>query len=209
MREVEMNSPASFKGTDHGIIVLLNPEFFFDEILSYLSKILDERRVFFSGANLIVEPNGVLLSEQKIGKLSELFKKFGITFSIEGMGKISQKEVLPLENKKEGGTTIIPHTLRAGQVINFDGNVVILGDINEGAEVNVTGSVYVFGIVRGIVNAGNSVVSLGFMPLRMMIGKVVFDNSKSGKTYRKPRIAKVENGKIEVKVLGEKKSIRR
>ncbi len=206
-----MNNPAIFKGTDNGIVVLLDPEKHFSEILIYLNRVLEERKVFFSGANLIVEPNGLSLSSYEINELSELFKKFGISFSIKGVGAISQKEVIPLgqKNEDENKTIVISHTLRAGQVINFDGNVVVLGDINEGAEVTVGGSAYIFGMVRGIINAGESVVSLGFKPLRMIIGKTVFDNNLSGKTYRKPRIAKVENGKITIKVLGERKSIRR
>ena len=206
-----MNNPAIFKGTDNGIIVLLDPEKRFSEILIYLNRVLEERKVFFSGANLIVEPNGLNLSDYEINELSELFKKFGISFSIKGVGAISQKEIIPLgqKNENENKTIVISHTLRAGQVINFNGNVVVLGDINEGAEVTVGGSAYIFGMVRGIINAGESVVSLGYKPLRMIIGKTVFDNNLSGKTYRKPRIAKVENGKITIKVLGEKKSIRR
>ncbi len=204
-----MISPATFKGVDNGIVVLLNPEISFKVIIDYLRTILEERKVFFSGAHLTVEPNGRNLTKQEIEELSEIFKKFGISFSIKGIGTITKKEIVNTEKNDKDKTVIINHTLRAGQVVNITGNVVILGDINEGAEVTVTGNAYIFGMVRGIVNAGESVVSLGFKPLRMIIGKTIFDNKLSGKTYRKPRIAKVENGKIVVKVLGEKKSLRR
>ncbi len=204
-----MISPAMFKGVDNGIVVLLNPDVSFEEIIDYLGKILEERKVFFSGAHLTVEPNGRDLTKQEIEELSELLKKFGISFSINGLGTITKKEIVETEKNNKDKTVIIDHTLRAGQVVNITGNVVVLGDINEGAEVTVTGNAYIFGMVRGIVNAGESVVSLGFKPLRMVIGKTVFDNNLSGKTYRKPRIAKVEDGKIIVKVLGEKKSLRR
>ncbi len=204
-----MISPAMFKGVDNGIVVLLNPDVSFEEIIDYLGKILEERKVFFSGAHLTVEPNGRDLTKQEIEELSELLKKFGISFSINGLGTITKKEIVKTEKNNKDKTVIIDHTLRAGQVVNITGNVVVLGDINEGAEVTVTGNAYIFGMVRGIVNAGESVVSLGFKPLRMVIGKTVFDNNLSGKTYRKPRIAKVEDGKIIVKVLGEKKSLRR
>ncbi len=205
-----MVNPVIFKGTKEGIIAILNPSFSINEIFNYLEKILEERKVFFSGADLEVDPNGINLTETDIDHLKRIFSRFGIGFSLKGTGiKIEKEVIAPKQETQSPQTIIISHTLRAGQLIRHNGNVVILGDINEGAEVNATGSIYVFGVVRGIVNAGESVISLGFMPLRMTIGNIIFDNNKSGKTYRKPRIATVSNGKIEVKVLGEKKSIRR
>ena len=205
-----MVNPVVFKGVKDGIVAILNPSFSMNEILDYLEKILNERKVFFSGADLQVDPNGINLTESDIDDLKKVFSRFGIEFSLKGTNiRISKEEITPRPDAGLQKTIIVSHTLRAGQLIRHNGNVVILGDINEGAEVDATGSVYVFGIVRGIVNAGESVISLGFMPLRMTIGNVIFDNNKSGKTYRKPRIATVENGKINVKVLGAKKSIRR
>ncbi|MGC9125338.1 MAG: septum site-determining protein MinC, partial [Caldisericaceae bacterium] len=98
--------------------------------------------------------------------------------------------------------------LRSGQVVKFDGDVVILGDVNEGAEIEAQGGVYVFGIVRGIVSAGDKVVSLGFQPLRMTIGKKLFDGIITDKSYRKPRVAEIEDGEIVFKMIGEVKSLR-
>ncbi len=205
-----MTNPVTFKGMKDKIIAILSPSFSLNEIFEYLEKILEERKVFFSGANLEVDPNGINLTENNIEQLKKIFSRFGIEFSLKGTNiKIGKELIIPQSEIQSPKTIIISHTLRAGQLIKHNGNVVILGDINEGAEVDATGSIYVFGIVRGIVNAGESVISLGFMPLRMTIGNVIFDNSRSGKTYRKPRIATATNGKIDVKILGEKKSIRR
>ena len=204
-----MDSPAIFKGTKEGILIFLNPDYKFEEVLHYLEQVLNERKVFFSGSSLIIEPNNYNLIDENIERLTQLFKRFGIAFSIKGIGAISQKEEVTVNYGESGKTIVISHTLRAGQLIRFDGNIVVLGDINEGAEITISKSAYVFGVVRGIINAGESVISLGFMPMRMIIGKSIFNNENSGKTYRKPRIAKVENGKIVIKVLGEKKSIRR
>ncbi len=205
-----MINPVVFKGVKDEIVAILNPNFGMRDIVAYLEKILNERKVFFSGADMEVDPNGIELGESDIEELKSVFSRFGIQFRLKGTEiEVKKEEVKPKPEEQAQKTIVISHTLRAGQLIRHNGNVVILGDINEGAEVNATGSIYVFGVVRGIVNAGESVISLGFMPLRMTIGNVIFDNSKSGKTYRKPRIARAENGKIVVKVLGEKRSVRR
>lgn len=44
--------------------------------------------------------------------------------------------------------------LRSGKKIEFDGNVVIIGDVNPGAEVLATGDIYVFGRAKGLLHAG-------------------------------------------------------
>jgi len=51
-------------------------------------------------------------------------------------------------------TIMVQRTLRSGQNLNYDGNVVIMGDVNPGAEVVASGHVLVMGALRGLVHAG-------------------------------------------------------
>ena len=46
-------------------------------------------------------------------------------------------------------------TVRSGQVLDYDGNLVIWGDINAGAQVIATGDIMVLGRVHGFVHAGS------------------------------------------------------
>jgi septum site-determining protein MinC len=46
-------------------------------------------------------------------------------------------------------------TCRAGTFIDVDGDVVLLGDLNPGAEIRATGDIIVFGSLRGIAHAGS------------------------------------------------------
>ncbi len=52
-------------------------------------------------------------------------------------------------------TMYVRHTLRSGQVINYEGNVVIIGDCHTGSEVHATGDITVWGILSGIAHAGS------------------------------------------------------
>ena len=45
-------------------------------------------------------------------------------------------------------------SLRSGQSIRYPGAVVVLGDVNPGAEVIAGGDVMVWGALRGLVHAG-------------------------------------------------------
>ncbi|MEG1536889.1 MAG: septum site-determining protein MinC [Clostridiales bacterium] len=51
-------------------------------------------------------------------------------------------------------TLLVQRSLRSGQNINFDGNVVVLGDVNPGAEIIASGHILVMGALRGLVHAG-------------------------------------------------------
>jgi len=203
-----MDKAAIFKGSKEGIVLLVNPDLDFASIVDFLSKTLEERRLFFSGASLLLDTNGRTFSEEELKNLESLFQKYGVGFKIKGEEKLYGKEFLNLKDLSEEEVVVVSNTMRSGQSIKFNGSVVILGDINEGAEVNATKNIYVFGIVRGIVSAGEKIISLGFQPLRMSIGKKMFEAELNEKTYRKPRIAELENGEIVFKMIGEKKSLR-
>ena len=51
-------------------------------------------------------------------------------------------------------TTYINQTLRSWQVIESDGNVVIIGDCHPGSEIRAIGDITVWGILSGIAHAG-------------------------------------------------------
>jgi septum site-determining protein MinC len=49
---------------------------------------------------------------------------------------------------------LLRETLRSGRSIWHEGHVIVLGDVNPGAEVIATGHVVVWGRLRGLVHAG-------------------------------------------------------
>lgn len=51
-------------------------------------------------------------------------------------------------------TKYIKQTMRSGQVINFEGNVVIIGDCHPGCEITAFGDITVWGVLSGIAHAG-------------------------------------------------------
>lgn len=58
-------------------------------------------------------------------------------------------------NKIADKTTLyIKQTLRSGQKIDHDGNMVIIGDCKAGSEITASGDITVWGILSGIAHAG-------------------------------------------------------
>ncbi len=51
-------------------------------------------------------------------------------------------------------TIYVTQTLRSGQVIEYDGNIVIIGDCHPGSEIKATGDITVWGVLGSIAHAG-------------------------------------------------------
>jgi septum site-determining protein MinC len=73
---------------------------------------------------------------------------------------LDQEQVVPEKAQKgqeyRTKTLYLKQTLRSGQTVNFDGNVVIIGDCHPGSEVIASGDIVVWGILNGIAHAGSN-----------------------------------------------------
>ena len=108
-------------------------------------------------------------------------------------------------------------TLRSGQKIEVEGSIVVLGDINPGAQIIAGGNVVVLGCLKGIIYAGypndrNALVAALLMdPMQIQIGDCIArseDAKARPKKLRRrkepelePKIAFVEKGNIFVETI--------
>jgi len=98
---------------------------------------------------------------------------------------------------------LVRRTLRSGQVVRHPGHVVVIGDINPGAEIIAGGDVVVWGKLRGIVHAGAIgddgavVCALSLTPLQLRIGNHIAHapEGREGLPDR-PEMASVQDGEI-------------
>ena len=59
-----------------------------------------------------------------------------------------------LESRRDTAL-FVKSTCRSGEIIRYSGDVVVLGDVNPGAEIVAGGDITVFGALRGIAHAGS------------------------------------------------------
>jgi len=120
-----------------------------------------------------------------------------------GQGIPSDQEDLVDEN-----TILVQRTLRSGQSIRYNGNVVVLGDVNPGAEVAATGNVIVMGALRGVVHAGaggdeNSVVmAFRLQPTQLRIANHITrppDNETVDTDH--PEMARIRGGVVTIEAF--------
>lgn len=104
------------------------------------------------------------------------------------------------------GSMFLPKTIRSGQRIECQGDVVVVGDVNPGAEIIATGNIAVFGKLRGLAHAGASgrqdviIVANYLVPQQIRIGGKIAIIPKN-RRIEGPEIVKILDGKIVVDSL--------
>lgn len=185
-----------FKGSLNCLTIIMKEDVEFDEILSQMEEKVLSAGKFFKGATLMVKYRGKKLSFDEEEKVFQLLqnksgaKITGIEMDTEEPPKV-EVEPHPQPHAKirmsnfffkgleEGMTKFYRGTVRSGQLINFDGNLVVIGDVNPGAEIVANGNVVVMGSLRGIVHAGANgnkeaiVVALNLQPTQLRIADVI------------------------------------
>jgi septum site-determining protein MinC len=84
--------------------------------------------------------------------------------------KANEAEKLP--------TLYLRKTIRSGQSISSDGNIIVIGDVNPGAEIIAKGDITVWGILGGIAHAGADgnnfarIRALKLNPVQIRIGEI-------------------------------------
>lgn len=89
------------------------------------------------------------------------------------------EDVMALKNEPESLPTLyLRKTVRSGQSISSDGNIIVIGDVNPGAEIIAKGDITVWGILGGIAHAGSDgnnyarIRALKLNPVQIRIGEV-------------------------------------
>lgn len=98
----------------------------------------------------------------------------------------------------------IPKTVRSGQRVVHQGNLVIGADVNAGAEVVATGDIVVFGTLRGIAHAGSEgdtnarIVAGNMRPQQIRIADKMARSPEDSSNSRErfTEVARIESGEI-------------
>jgi septum site-determining protein MinC len=118
------------------------------------------------------------------------------------------------EINKDGTSVVLPQvlyvkqTLRSGQVVSHKGDLVIVGDVNPGAEIMAEGDITVWGSLRGIAHAGiggnteAEIRALNLQPIQIRIAHAIARAPDRPRiTYANgtgPEIARIVEGKIRI-----------
>lgn len=184
-----MNGLIVIKGKKDRLEINLNSEAIFLDLCEYLEKKIIEAKNFIGKSNYAIEFVGRALSQQEENDLIQVITKnsdINITyvFSEKKIEKSenSQTDDLIRTISEEGMTYFYKGTLRSGTNLEYDGNIVLIGDTNPGAIIKAKGNVLVLGHLNGTVYAGLGgdekcfVAAMFFNPIQLMIASKTLNN---------------------------------
>lgn len=127
------------------------------DIVSSLRKKLTELKKLYQDEKTPIRVVGKVLKNKEIDEIQDLIKEkidVDIDFDMPkslGLSSITRtfkREVDISETKFHRGS------LRSGQRLETEGSVVIIGDVNSGAEVIASDNIVILGTLRGLAHAG-------------------------------------------------------
>ncbi len=214
----------SIKGTSNGLVVTLGKEGELDTLLSELTGRLAATGAFFKGGRVAVEVGERRLNAGDIRTIQTLLDRSEVNLWAvisNNEHTLAAAERLGLETRLHTPTPTAPspvaadessqgvllrQTLRSGQTVHHPGHVVIIGDVNPGAEIVAGGDVVIWGRLRGVVHAGAMgddeamVCALSLAPPQLRIGHHIARSPEGKKNHspNQPETASVQGGKIVV-----------
>jgi len=194
-------SLVNFKGINGNIYINIKGGEF-QQIIEELDKKLGETIEFFKGANIL----GIKceeLPEEEIEKIADFIKSKYQLNLLEILEAEDKRDKKTFSGIHEGMTKFINATVRSGQVIEYGGNIVIIGDVNPGALIKARGNIVVLGSLKGVAHAGIDgnndaiVAAYDLQPMQLRIGSVISRKPDENVVISgMPEIARVSNGEV-------------
>ena len=187
------------------ILIKLNDDAEQSEIIYSLRKKLPELKKMYKDEKTPIKVTGKILKNKEIDQIQELIKKYidvEIDFDMPkslGLSNIKRtfnKEIAVSETKFHRGS------LRSGQKMESEGSLVILGDVNSGAEVMASDNIVVLGALRGLAHAGakgnkQAMISAGLLDtVQIRIANIVKEIDRDEEPLHKQVYVSVINDEI-------------
>ena len=217
----EMSTKIQIKGIREGLLITLS-EGSWDELHPELLEHLDQQASFLQGARLALDVGTLVLKAAELGQLTKEISErglslwavvgesptterstqsFGLATRLSKPGKERSSAYADQAARSEDAAILVHRTLRSGSSVQHPGHVVVIGDINPGAEIVAGGDVVVWGRLRGMVHAGAQgneqavVCALDLSPTQLRIaGTIALAPKRRGKPQ--PEMARLKNSQV-------------
>ena len=187
------------------IVIKLSENATQEQIVEGLKKKLTELKKLYKDEKTPIKVTGKILKNKEIDEIQDLIRSkiyVEIEFdSPKGLGlsnikRTFEKEIAISETKFYRGS------LRSGQRLETEGSLVILGDVNSGAEVIASDNIVVLGALRGLAHAGakgnkQAIIAAGlFDAVQVRIANVVKEINRAEEPLHKQTYISIVDGKV-------------
>ena len=166
-------SIVQIKGIRDGLLATFSDASWEDQQVALLAQI-DDRPSFFQGARLAMDVGTQILKVNDLVDLRDRLSERNVSlWAVISESPVTEQtsQLLGLATRiskprpeeqrhfidtiKDDAALFIVKTIRSGTRIEYPGHIVVVGDVNPGAEVVAEGNVVVWGRVRGMIHAGS------------------------------------------------------
>ena len=187
------------------IVIKLSENATQEQIVEGLKKKLTELKKLYKDEKTPIKVTGKVLKNKEIDEIQDLIKsKIDVEIEFDspkGLGlsnikRTFEKEIAISETKFHRGS------LRSGQRLETEGSLVILGDVNSGAEVIASDNIVVLGALRGLAHAGakgnkQAIIAAGlFDAVQVRIANVVKEINRAEEPLHKQTYISIVDGKV-------------
>ena len=212
----------AIKGIRQGLLITLGEGDWSAELLTLEAR-LGASPSFFSGGRVALDVGARSLDRAEIERARALLAHHQVElWALVGTDQVTEMAVQEMglvidlgpsaprapeaaPQEEEPPSTeglVVRRTLRSGQSLRHPGHIVIIGDVNPGAEVVAGGDILVWGRVRGMVHAGALgdggavICGLDLAPTQLRIAGHIARSPEEKRRKPAPEMASVREGQI-------------
>ncbi len=187
------------------IVIKLAEDATQQEIMAALKKKLTELKKLYKDEKTPILVTGKILKNKEMDEIQATIKEkidvqidFDIpkTLGLYSIKRTFEKEIAISETKFHRGS------LRSGQKIESEGSLVIIGDVNSGAEVMASDNIIILGALRGLAHAGakgnkQAIIAAGLVDtVQIRIANIVREIDRDEEPLHKQAYVSIIDDKI-------------
>ncbi len=152
-----MRNPVGISMKKDEIMIRISEKATYEESIECLNKKIPALKKLYKTEKTPIFVTGKILKNKEIDEIRKIITDaidVEVSFDspkvlgLHGIKKVFEKEVETSETKFYKGS------LRSGKKVEFEGSLIILGDVNGGAEVIAGENIVILGALRGLAHAG-------------------------------------------------------
>lgn len=177
------------------------------DIEKELRRKIPELKRLYQDEKTPIRVVGKILKNKEIDRIQDIIKEkldveieFDMpkTLGLASIKRAYKKEIAVSE------TTFHKGSLRSGQKLEIEGSLVILGDVNRGAEIVASDNIVVLGALRGLAHAGakgnkQAIIAAGLLDaVQVRISNIVKEIDRDEEFIHRQAYVSVIDDKIEI-----------
>ena len=151
-----MNSVSINLRTDE-VVIKIDDNAKQEDVIEELDKKMKDLKKMYQDEKTPIRVTGKILTNKELQEIREIIKsKIDVEIKFDTPTTLGLHSITRSYKKDVGTseTTFHKGSLRSGQRLEVEGSLVIIGDVNAGAEVIAADNIAVIGTLRGLAHAG-------------------------------------------------------